>query len=303
MLNNRKIVAYIGVVLAMFFWSYSFIWYKDAYPYLQPFTTILARLVLSSILLFIFSYSFKKLQKISASDYKLILLLALFEPFLYFIGESLGMQLMTPTSAAVIISVIPLLVPVLAFFMLKEKLYIKNIVGIFISFFGVLLVITNKDLEFRAPLSGILLMFVAVVGAVFYCVLLKKLTDKYNPFTLITWQNTIGAIMFLPLVLIFDIKDWNASMFSLKAAVPVLELAVFASSMAFVLYANGVQKLGAVRANIFTNLIPIITAFISYLLLNEKLLWHNMVGIAIAIGGLILSQLDSIKQYRYKKEL
>lgn len=107
--------------------------------------------------------------------------------------------------------------------------------------------------------------------------------------------------MFLPLVLVYDVKDWKPSMFSMDAAVPVLELAVFASSMAFVLYANGVKKLGAVRANIFTNLIPIITAFISYLLLNEKLLWHNIVGIAIAIGGLILSQLDSIKQYRYQK--
>jgi len=301
MLKDSKALVYIGILLAMIFWSFSFIWYKDVYLYLQPFTTIFVRLVLSSILLFIFCLSFKKLQKVKPVDFKLILLLALFEPFLYFIGESLGMQIMTPTSAAVIISIIPLLVPVLAFFMLKEKLSVKNILGIVVSFFGVLLVITNKNFEFRAPVIGVLLMCVAVFGAVFYCALLKKLTDKYNPFTLITWQNTIGAALFLPLVLIYDVKDWNSSMLSVKAAIPVLELAIFASSLAFLLYTNGVKKLGAVRANIFTNLIPIITAFISFLLLHEKLQWHNIVGIAVAIGGLVLSQLDSINNYRNQK--
>jgi len=300
MLKDRKVAVYIGVLLAMVLWSFSFIWYKDVYHFLQPFTTILFRLVISSVLLFAYSILFKKLQRIKTSDIKLFLLLALFEPFLYFIGESLGMQVMTPTSAAVIISIIPLLVPVLAYFMLNEKLSIKNIIGIVISCFGVLLVITTKDFEFRASASGVLLMLVAVVGAVFYSVFLKKLADRYNPFTIISWQNTIGALFFLPLVLIFDVKDWTLSMFSLKAALPLLELAIFASSMAFLLYTNGVRKLGAVRANIFTNLIPVITAVLSFWLMSEKLLFHNIIGIAVVIGGLVLTQLDSINSYRNK---
>lgn len=300
MLKDRKAVVYAGVLVAMVFWSFSFIWYKDVYLYLLPFTTIFLRLAISSVLLFLFSWSFKKLEKVKPSDYKFILLLAFFEPFLYFIGESLGMQIMTPTSAAVIISVIPLLVPVLAFLMLHEKLSVKNILGIFISFLGVMLVIANKDFEFRASMTGVLLMSLAVVGAVFYSVLLKKLTASYNPFTLITWQNTVGTIMFLPLVLVYDVKSWTPAMFKIKAAVPLLELAVFASSVAFLLYTNGVRKIGAVRANIFTNLIPVMTAFLSFLLLNEKLFFHNIIGIAVVIGGLILSQLDSISSYKKK---
>ncbi len=299
-LNDRKTIVYAGVLLAMVFWSFSFIWYKDVYLYLQPFTTIFTRLVVSSALLFLFSWWFKKLQRIKSEDYKLILLLAFFEPFLYFIGESLGMQIMTPTAAAVIIAIVPLLVPIAAFFILHEKLSAKNIAGIVISFFGVLLVILNKDFEIRTSLLGVLLMLLAVTGAVFYSVLLKKLTDKYNPFTLITWQNTIGAVLFLPLVLIFDVKDWNMAMLSPKAAIPVLELAVFASSMAFLLYTNGVRKLGAVRANIFTNLIPVMTASFSFWLLHERLVFHNIVGIVVVIGGLVLSQLDSINTYRNK---
>lgn len=298
MFKGKKVLVYALVVLSMIFWSFSFIWYKDVYLYLQPFTTIFSRLVISAILLFAFSKLSGKLQKVKASDAKFFLLLAFFEPFLYFIGESLGMQFVTPTTAAVIIALIPLLVPVLAYFLLNERLLIKNVVGIGISFSGVLLVITNSNLEFNASLKGVLLMCLAVCGAVFYTIVLKKLTSKYNPFTLISWQNAIGAAMFLPLVLIYDVQGWNASMLSVNAFIPVLKLAVFASSVAFLCYTYGIQVLGAVKSNIFTNLIPVITAVLSFFLLNEKLLLHNWIGITIVIGGLVLSQINSMRKSR-----
>lgn len=290
----NKVLIYAGVLLSMIFWSFSFLWYKDVYLYLQPFTTIFTRLVISSVLLFLFSIGFKKLQKIRKEDIKIFLILALFEPFLYFIGESLGMQYVSPTTAAIIISLVPLIVPVMAFFFLNEKLGRKNIIGIFISFLGVVLVVINKDLEFKASTQGVALMFVAVVGAVFYSVFLKKLTATYNPFTIISWQNTIGALLFLPLVLIYDVKDWNPSMLNANAVLPILKLAVLASTIAFLCYSKAVQVLGAVRSNIFTNLIPILTAFFSFLFLNERLLLHNIIGILVAVSGLVLSQVNPL---------
>lgn len=284
----------------MVFWSFSFIWYKDVYQYLQPFTTVLTRLAISSVLLFIVSASIGKLQKINFQGFKLIFVLALFEPFLYFVGESLGMQLVTPTTGAVIISLIPLLVPVFAFIFLKERLSLKNIIGVLLSFLGVLLVIITRKFELAASSKGILLMGFAVFAAIFYSVLLKRLTDLYNPLTLIAWQNLIGAVLFLPLVLIFDIKDWNMEMISIGAAIPIMKLAIFASSFAFLFYSNAVQVLGAIRANLFTNLIPVFTAAFSFIFLNEKLILQNMLGILLVIIGLILSQINSLNGLKNK---
>lgn len=300
----NKAIVYAGVILAMIFWSFSFLWYKDVYLYLQPFTTIFVRLTISSALLFFFSLVFRKLQKIKPGDMKMFFSLALFEPFLYFIGESLGMQYVSPTTAAIIISVVPLLVPVMAYFFLKEKLTVKNIVGIVISFFGVILVVINKDFEFAASPQGVVLMFVAVIGAVFYSIFLKKLTAGYNIFTIISWQNLLGAIMFLPLVLIYDIKEWHPSMITPGAAIAVLKLAILASTIAFLFYSKAVQVLGAVRSNIFTNLIPILTAFFSFVFLGENLLLHNFLGILLAISGLILSQVDRsiIRKFKIRQD-
>ncbi len=276
----------------MLFWSLSFIWYQDVYVYFTPFTTVFLRLVISSALLFSAAFLFNKLQKIQKHDYKNILLLSVFEPFLYFVGESLGMLYVSPTTASVIISMIPLLVPIAAFYFLKERLLIKNIIGIIISCAGVVLVVLNEDYSFSVSLKGVLLLSISVVAAVFYSVTLKKLADVYNPLTLIAWQNSFGILLFLPLVLIFEPQGLHIGLLAIEPMIPLFKLAIFASSGAFILYAFSVRRLGAVKANIFTNLIPVITALLSFWLLNERLLFHNILGIFIVIGGLVLSQLN-----------
>jgi drug/metabolite transporter (DMT)-like permease len=302
MKKGNLLLVYAICLAAMVFWSFSFIWYKDVYKFFTPFATVLFRLTISSVLLFVISLAFKKLQPIQKKDWTKILLLAFFEPLLYFIGESQGMLYVSPTTASVVISIIPLIVPVLAYFLLNERLLVKNIIGIAISCFGVFLVVVNSNFEFVASVKGILLLLISVFAAVFYSVFLKKLADIYNPLTLIAWQNTIGAIMFLPLVIIFEPNSLKNIPISLDALTPLFKLAVFASSLAFVFYTYSVQKLGAVKANIFTNLIPVITAFFSFLLLGEKLYFHNVLGIFIVIGGLILSQLNPAEIVRNARD-
>jgi len=251
--------------------------------------------------LFFISFITRQLQPVKKKDLKLFFLLALSEPFLYFIGESLGIQYVTPTVAAVMVSLIPLFVPIFAFFILKEQIIKKNIVGIIISFAGVLLVILNKDLQIIASTKGIMLMSVAVVGAVAYSIFLRKLAREYNPITLIAWQNSIGAVLFLPLVLIFEHNELSTINFSSAMWIPLLNLSVFASSIAFLLYTYGVQTLGAFRANIFTNIIPVFTAVFSFFMMNERLLLQNIIGIILVVAGLVLSQLKPMKVMRKRK--
>jgi drug/metabolite transporter (DMT)-like permease len=68
-------------------------------------------------------------------------------------------------------------------------------------------------------------------------------------------------------------------------------LAIFASSGAFVLFAYSVRHLGISRANIFSNLIPVLTAIFAFLLVGDKLTLLNGAGMAVVIAGLFLSQI------------
>lgn len=294
---NRKLFFYYSVVfLAMFFWAFSFIWYKMANKYLAPVTIVWLRLSISSLMLWIFTQIFGYMQKIRKRDRKKILLLTLFNPFLYFIGESFGLTYVSSSVGSVVISLIPLITPFAAHFFLDERLTFMNWTGVFISFAGVLLILSVKN-SGESSWEGIALLLFAVFCAVAYTVLLKKLSFRYNALTLITWQNFIGALLFFPLFLILDVPGISRQSFVWKSMIPVLELAVFASSLAFVFYAIGVKHLGAAKTNVFSNIMPVVTAIFAYFLLRESLSLAKIGGIAIVISGLFLSQVqDSFVQ-------
>jgi drug/metabolite transporter (DMT)-like permease len=276
--------------MSMVFWSLSFVWYKDVYLYFQPITTVFFRLVISSVILLIIAAFMKKLA-IKRADYKLFLLAALFEPFLYFLGESFGMQLVSSVTAAVIISTVPVFTPIVARLFFNERLSKINIAGILISFIGVGLVIFKRGMQIEASVPGVMLMFLAVISAIGYAVALKKLTPNYEPITIVALQNTIGVFLFAPL---FFIYDFNVAFSNITfvSIIPVLKLAIFASSLAFILYAHGVNQIGVSKANIFTNLIPVLTTIFAYYMLDETLSVIKITGILIVVGGVFLSQIN-----------
>jgi drug/metabolite transporter (DMT)-like permease len=305
-MKAKGIIVYPTIILAMIFWSLSFVWYKMVYEYYEPITTIFLRLILSSVFLIPFTYFLKKLQKIERQDYKYILLLSFFQPFLYFVGESIGVKFVSSTTAAVIISTIPVLTPIVAFLVFREKLSVFNVLGVLLSFFGVLMVILEKDLSFVASPIGLMLMLLAVASAIVYSVLIIKLAHKYNAYTITTVQNFIGIFLFLPLFLIFDYQKFIQVEITMDLVIPLLELSIFASSFAFIFFTYGIKELGISKANMFTNIIPVFTAIFAYFLLDELLNMQKITGILIVLAGLFMSQLSisgmsKVKTFVYKR--
>jgi drug/metabolite transporter (DMT)-like permease len=274
----------------MLFWGLSFIWYKQAYPGFKPITVVLLRLAISSFSLFTFSLLSGRLNRPEIADLKYFLLLSLFEPFLYFIGESFGMQYVSSTLASIIIATIPLITPFISFYFYREKLSVNNYLGILISFIGVITVIYVEGQLGSAPWVGILLMVLAVLSTQGYAVVLKKLTEKYSALTIISYQNLIGIVYFVPLFFIFEAKTFTWSSYKLFDYIPVLNLAIFASTFAFLFFIEGVRNLGIARTVVLTNLIPLVTVLFAVILLSERVPIMKMGGIALTILGLFLSQ-------------
>lgn len=283
----------------MLFWGMSYVWSKIVFEYYSPLTTVFLRLVLSSGFLLLYILIMKKAQKIRKADFGLFFLSALFNPFLYFLGESYGLQRVSPTISAVIIATIPLFTPVLAYFTLKEKLSFVNILGIVISFGGILLMTLEPDMSFRSSPLGILFLFGGVASAIIYTVILRKLTIRYSPLCIITYQNFIGIFYFLPFFLIFHYDNFIRVEPNRELILSLLQLAVFASSMAFIFYTVGVRNLGMSKANVYTNLIPLFSALTSYFLLDEFFDVNKIAGMGIVIGGLLLSQLTRLKRNNF----
>jgi len=289
-MKSNRIGIYILAVFAMLFWSSSFIWYKIIYLYYKPFSVVILRLLISAIFLFIVGLLFKKNDKIQRVDRKYFLLLAFFEPFCYFLCESLGMQYVSATMGAIIISFIPLLTPIFSLMFLKEEISKFGISGIIISFTGVLLIVMKND-DATSSFKGIILMFLAVLSAIFYGILLKKISAKYSSITIIKTLNIIGLIYFLPLFFILEWNHFITVMPNSQAIITLLKLSIFASGLAFIFITIVIRNIGLNNTNIFANLIPVFTAFIAFFVLQEEFSLKKIIGIIIVISGLFLSQI------------
>lgn len=260
-----------------------------------PMMLITLRLLIASALLFAVSKLSGKFQTIRKRDFKLFLLLAFFEPFIYYVGETYGLTMVQSTLAAVIVSTIPLFAPVLAFVVLRERIGLFNVLGILVSLLGVFFVVYEPGGGFSANPWGIALLFLAVFAAICYATTLRKISAHYSTLNVIFYQSLLGLIFFIPTFLIADYAKLQQVQVSVESLLALFMLSVFASVIAFVLFAWAVRKVGVSRTNVFVNLIPVFTAVFSWLILGEIITVLKWVGIIVAVLGLFVSQWGKIK--------
>ena len=276
----------------MSFWGFSFVWTKIVYEYLLPLSTIFIRLTFAALILVSIKFLFRIKIKPAKGDMKWLFLLSVTEPFMYFLGESFGMQYISSTLASVIISTIPVFSIIIAYIFVNEKLNWLNITGIFISFFGILIMVLEPNLSIKESPLGIGLMMIAVFAAVFYTIFVKKLAAKYKPFTILIWQNIFGSLLFLPLFIGFEWTDFSQVEFDFKLVRTLSQLIIFSSLLAFFLFIHVVDKLGITKTNVFTNFVPVVTAITAWILLpNEDPSLKTAFGILVVILGIYFSQL------------
>lgn len=287
---DAKIKAWILLTFTMLFWGMSFVWTRQLLDYFSPITIITLRLILSSLFLVVFSFGIRRLKAIKRSDIKWFFLLAFFQPFLYFIFEGYGIKATSASFAAIIIATIPLFTPLGAWLVLKERITVMNFIGLFISFGGVALIIFNDTYGIAFSFIGFLILMGAVISAVGYMLMLKKLTGNYNSFTIATWQNVVGIVLFLPFFLSISLPEFQGLQITKTIVWPLVALAILASSLAFIFNTYGVRELGPSKASAFTNSVPVFTVVFAFLLLGEPIGWVKVTGMATVIVGLVLAQ-------------
>lgn len=289
-------LVYASITLTMLFWALSYIWIKIIFQFYRPITTIYLRTILAGTILWVIGKLLKKLQPIAKKDRKDIIILTLIHPLLYFLLETYSLVYVSPTVASVIISMIPLLIPIAAYFFLNEKVTKLNIAGMIVSFAGVVILVTRGDFSIAASPFGILLLFGAVLTGITFTIQLKKVAERYNAYTVVTYQNLLGIIWFTPLFLLVDLDHFLGVQISSKGIMALIMLAVFASAAAFILFTYALNILGASKTSIFTNCIPVFTAALSWLYLDEQITLRMFVGIIIVVSGLFVSQIRKKKK-------
>lgn len=294
----------------MIIWSVSGIAIKHALLVLPPFTMIVMRFVPSVLLMLVIGIVRRKhslfcLQRMELRDLPLFLIAGFCQPFLYYLLETYTYQsLNSPTIAETLLSTSPLLSPLFAAIILRERITKYNILGILISTGGVftLTLIGGSDYSIGSY-WGILLAFAAVSAAVIDSVMMRKAPLKYSSLSFVFYTQLISLCFFLPIWFIkegpevFDNEQWTMDNGQFVTALwCVGYLTVFASVTAFILFCYALRQVGVTQANAFNNIRPAFTALWMFLFFGEILPWGKWVGIVLIIFGLFICQKQEKKQ-------
>jgi len=279
----------------MFLWGGSFVLTKHLLLDFNPISIIFIRCVIASFFFAIFCFAvYKKTFKIARKDIKLFIGLAFFEPFIYFLFETYSLQLCDASVVSVIIATIPLFVALMAVFIFKEKLSNINFLGVVLSISGIVIMLWRNFSHAGFSFLGVFLAFGAVFSTIGYNYFLRRIPTTYSPIVIITWQNILGMSAFLPLFFIINNTENLATQYhalgDLRNLCFLLILSIFCSTIAFVLYIDSMRILGVARANIFVNLIPVMTSIIAFYVLKEEITLHKILGVIIVISGIFLVQ-------------
>ncbi len=292
MASNKKSIVYISISIAVIFWGISFLWSTSILQQGFPvFSLTFFRMTFAAIVLSIVSFSLKKVTRIERKDWGWFLLLVFLEPFIYFIGETMGLKtLNSPTISSVIISTIPIVALIAGVFIYKERISRLNTFGILITLPGILLMVFDRDDLGIDRNIGIFYLMIAVFAAVGYSVVVKKLAEKYNSYTIVTFQHILGSLFFLPLFLIFDFPNFTIDSITLDILKPLLYLSVLCSGVAFILFINSIKALGVARANIFTAMVPVVSAIAAFAMGQDTISFRKIIGVIIVVAGVIIAQ-------------
>ncbi len=288
---NTNLKAWISLLFAMLFWGMSFVWTRKLLDVIPPISIVFTRMVLSSALLLLLTKVIGKLQKVDWSTLKWILLMAFFEPFLYFLLEGYGIQKTSASFAAIMMATIPLFTPFGSLVFYKEKVSVVSFVGILISFGGVILIILNQNKDLNFSLVGVFLLLGAVMTTLGYFLILPKVSAKVNVFTLTSYQNLIAIFYFLPALLLVDgVSPLVHLPMTFDVVSALLALSILASSVAFLLFNQSVRWIGPSKAAAFSNSIPVITVIFAYFILGEEITLPQLTGMALVLIGLVITQ-------------
>ena len=256
--------------------------------FVKPFGLVVLR-VGGATLLFWLTSLFLKREKIDKKDYLTFVLGAVFGVAVNMLLFLKGLELTTPIHASVIVTITPIIILVLSTFFLSEKITKLKILGVVLGFSGgVLLTLLGKSTRVgdNVPL-GNLFIFINAISYSIYIIIIKKLTEKYHPFTLIKWLFLIGLVLVLPFGYGETAEiEWQT--FTPSAWFSLIFVIAGATYATYVLNPFALRSLKASTVGVFIYLQPVIAGIFAIVMGVDAISPVKLIAMLLIFSGVYL---------------
>jgi drug/metabolite transporter (DMT)-like permease len=277
--------AYVFVNLSCLMWASNFVLGRTLREEIGPLMLTTSRVAVASLFYAVILGRSAVKERLLPGHWALLTAMALTGvlgfPFLLY----RGLQLTTATDAVLINATGPLMTAVLAAILLKDRLFPRHVLGGVITFLGVALIVSRGSFERLQQWHvnvGDLYVLLAVVFWGLYSVISRKATRTRTVFSVTTISTWIGLPFFLGAAAVGS--EPATINWSWHLVLAVVYIGIFPSGVAFLSWNEGVRRVGANRAMVFYNMLPVYGSILGVILLGESLGAEHFIG-----GGLILA--------------
>ncbi len=288
-MKDKRTLAIFAISSASIFWGLSLLSIKVVVDVVPPMPLALLRFIVAIGTLFLFMKITKDKSRIKKSDIPRIAASGIFGVTLYYYFQNTGVKLISPSSASIIIALVPILSLIGESLVFKTKLTLPKILSVIISFIGVYIIVGFRLKDAVGDILGFIMMFGAAISWVFYVIITKPLLADYSQLSIIFYQYIFGTIFILPFSF-HEKVQWSAV--TIPIVLNIVFLGAVCSAFAYYLNAYAVDHLGVAVASIFVNLMPVAAIVGSFLILKEHINMNELLGGAIVIFSVFLANYD-----------
>lgn len=290
-LSDSKLVPIFAGISTAIIWGFSFLFTKDALNYTFPSQLLGLRFATGAMVLTILW--FLKIIKLNIRDkrWPSLILLSLFQPGLYFIGETWGVKWTSASEAGMIIGLVPVAVALMASVFLKEKMPLLQIISILSSVIGVFIIVSAQgELRLGEHLWGTLALLLAVVSAGVYNMLSKKSSTWFTPVEItfvMMWSGTI-IFNFLGLGQSFvqgTFSGYLAPLSLSSVRIAVIYLGALSSVLAFFLFNYAISRLKVSQTAPLTNVTTVTSVLAGVGFQGDSFSLLQFIGVLLILAG------------------
>ena len=260
-------------------WGSAFMFIKISAVVFGPILLVTLRLLIAGIVFlpFLLRESKRQLFKPYFPSILIIAIVSNSIPFSMFAFASLGA---TSNMLGILNGTTAFLTTVIAYFWLKESVTLKQIIGLFLGFIGVLILVnpSNGSTTFIASMC-------AMIGSLCYAfnaVYLQKHHSNSDKIVLIGWSMLFGGLLMIPLAS-FNLPN---AMPDINSILALLWLAVISTGLGYLAYVRLIDKIGAVKTATLTYLLPVFSIIWGAIFLQEQITFIILGGFIFVMMGM-----------------
>ncbi len=189
-------------------------------------------------------------------------------------------------------SVMPVIIVLISFLLFRDRISLKQMLAIVLCTLGAGYIIIHGELQRLLELRfviGDLIMLLAITLYALYTALLRK-QPKIHPFSFLTTTFAVGVVILLPLYL-WEMQSAPPWELSRPVVLSLLYVSICPSILAYLCWNRGIHEIGANRAGLYINLLPLFVALLAVVLLGERFQSYHITGIILIFTGLLLFNL------------